>query len=257
VTAKPYLSVVLQYRRNTVLLHTGKGYKDMRRKVERDSWEQEVVAKSLLARALHGLVYSLLILSVVAVVYLIYLFIVTWNYQYVLAASVCAIGIYPTQSYRMGARGTRLRELLRVFPNTTKDRGYRGLVMIVLAIYAVAATAFGTALFALRPLGMEGVVLDISGIGVTNVALLAILFVASLLVVPSLSVALYLSSDVPAKKSNRILALVFAVTYLILVASVNLIFYVVMTPVVASLANAVVLVFLFLFSFGARNYLRK
>jgi hypothetical protein len=257
LTARPYLAVVIQYGRNTALLRTGKGYKDMRRKIDKDSWEQEVVAKLLLARVLHGLVYSLIILSVVAVVYLGYLFLITWNYQYLLAASLCAIGIYPTQSYRMGSRATRLRELARVFSGATKNRDVRGLVMIVLAVYAVAATAFGTALFVLRPFGMEAAVFNIWGVGVTNVAFLAVLFVASLLVVPSLSMALYLSPDVPAKKLNKIIALLLVITFLLLLASVNLILYVVMTPVVASFANALALVFFCFFVIKARSYLRK
>jgi hypothetical protein len=190
-------------------------------------------------------------------VYLGYLFIATWNYQYVLGASLCAIGIYPTQSYRMGARATRLRELATVFTGATKDRNVRGLVMIVLAIYAIAATTFGAAFLVLRPFGMEITVLNILGVGVTNVALLAILFVTSLLVVPAFSVALYVSPDVPAKKSNKILGLMLVVTFLLLIASVNLILYFVMTPAVASLANALALVFFCFLVIKATSYLRK
>jgi len=255
--ARPYLGILIRYGKETALLRIDKRYRDLRRKTGKDSWEQEVAAKSLLARVLHGLVYSLIILSVLAVAYLGYLFIATWNYQYALGASLCAIGIYPTQSYRMGARATRLRELATVFTGATKDRDVRGLVMIVLAIYAIAAAAFGAAFLVLRPFGMETTVLNILGVGVTNVALLAILFVTSLLVVPAFSVALYVSPDVPAKKSNKILGLMLFVTFLLLIASVNLILYFVMTPVVASLANALALVFFCFLVIKATSYLRK
>lgn len=237
-----YLSACLKEMR---LLRYGKEYRKLRPKVERDSWDNEVVAKSKLARVIHSFVYLLVGLSLFSAVYLVYLFALTLKIPYLISALLCIFGVFPTQSYRMGSQATRLKDFMDLFPHVADSQDVRGLVSLVLAVYGIAIGVFVAALFLLRTYGLESTLLSVSGIRITNVALLAVLLVVSLLVVTTFSVSLYASRDVAKEKLDRMLAVLVVVTYLSVLVSANLVLSIVMDPAVAALVNALAIVFFF------------
>ena len=235
----------------------GKEYKKLRPKVEKDSWDNEVVAKSKLARVIHSFVYLLVGLSLFSATYLVYLFALTLKIPYLVSALLCVFGVFPTQSYRMGSQATRLKDFMNLFPHVVDSQDVRGLVGVVLAIYGIAIGIFIAGLFLLRTYGLESTLLSVSGIEITNVALLAVVLVVSFLVVTSVSVSLYASRDVARKRLNHMLAVLVVVTYLSVLVSVNLVISIVIDLVVAALLNALATVFFFILIVRVRKYLRK
>ena len=235
----------------------GKEYKKLRPKVEKDSWDNEVVAKSKLARVIHSFVYLLVGLSLFSALYLVYLFALTLKIPYLVSALLCVFGVFPTQSYRMGSQATRMKDFMDLFPHVADSQDVRGLVALILAVYGIAIGVFVAALFLLKTYGLESTLLSVSGIRMTNVALLAVLLVVSLLVVTTFSVSLYASRDAARERLDRMLAVLVVVTYLFVLVSANLVLSIVMDPAVAALVNALAIVFFFVLMIRVRKYLGK
>jgi hypothetical protein len=84
----------------------------------------------------------------------------------------------------------KLREYVNIFPFTFQRKSIRELIGFALAVYSIAIAFFLPAIYEIQKWNLEKTVFQVSGLEVTNLMLLAVLSVASLVIVASISYAL-------------------------------------------------------------------
>jgi len=257
ILAMPYVYLLRWSWSFIVKVQVDRRYRKLRQKSEKDAWEESVISKSNLARTVHGFVYTLIVLSIVAGLSSVCMFIFTWNFSYVVNAVLCLFSVYPTQSYRMGSRRTRLRDFLSLIPTAIDRRDISKLLEVMLAIYFAMVGVFLFAIWPLRTSGLESQLLHVFGVSVTNVTLLVVCLVASLVLVTSFSMQIHRAQKISMKQLNRLLLFLVWIVIVFFFVSLSLALYVLLNHLAASAILAFAIVSFFLVTYKTRQYLNK
>jgi hypothetical protein len=247
----PCLRAFVKQRRRMSEIMTMHKYKKLADSIKKDNWENEVVSRSLIARFLNTISWSILTFSVFVGAYAIYHCLYTGDYAYFVSTLVLFLMIFTTAHYRIATKGERIQDLFTIFRSRkiypAEIRRYTDLALIWYAICSGITLGF---MIPMRSMGIENNVLTVGDIEITNLTLLTIFFVSTLIVVAYLSFFLFRRPGLSdwEKGSRRTLQILILLIGLSMVVSISVVLYSLLQSTPASIASAIATVlFLILF----------
>jgi hypothetical protein len=257
IIASPYLSAFVKQRKFMIRIMTDHKHRKEAAKSKKDQWEDEVISRSLIARFLNTVVWSILVFSTIVGGSLLYYSLYTGSYLYLIPTSVLLSMVFTTFHYRLTTRGERIQELFRMFRRRKLSPvEIRRFAEHALAFYAISSGLLLGSTIPIKSTSLERSILRIGAFDVTNIELLIIFFVFSLIIIFNICLYLYrrpTSTDVE-KKNRRALQALFWLTGLTMIVSINVMFYAFFAPLSAAIFSSLAVVaLLFLFLRAVKN----
>jgi len=216
-----------------------KEYRKLRVKEEKDNWHQDIISKSALARMVHFLTSSIMVLSAVSALTLVFLS--RMDSSSLTIAVLCLAGILTTLSYLARSKGTSLRHSLGAFPHAYRKRDARELIERAKSVFVVALGLLSVAIFEVKPFGLEVTVLSVDGAQITNTAILLALLIASVILIVFLAFH-YPKRDIGIKELNRTLGVLYLTVLILMSSSIYVFVYALVTPVLAAVLMGVTII---------------
>jgi hypothetical protein len=253
----PTLRKFISQRRHMHEIKTMNKYKKLARDIRNDNWEDEVIAKSRIARILNTIVWSIAVFSIFVGGALVYYTVYSWSFLYLTMSIFVFLSAYTTIHYRISTKGERIQDLIKIFKNekltASEIRRYTNLALIFLGI--VLSLLF-MAIYALHATKLERTILTFGAFEITNVVILTLFSVVMLILIIYFGMYLHgrfvLSEEYD--RNKRALQVMMLSIGIVTVVTLSIIMIELMTAVTAAIFSSIVtILFLFLFFKALRN----
>lgn len=258
VLMAPIMLNFVRLQRRIKIIKTKRKYRKLYQKIKKDNWENEIVSKSVIAKILNNLIWLLLTLSIVIGVSLVYYFIFTGNSLFLIYAIFLFVSTFTTLHYRVSTRGERPFELTMLFKgkNLTTAKLKR-LTNLSLVWYAISIGVLVGEIFFIATSEFKEKIFEIAGLEVTNLMLLVLFFVFSMIVLFASSIYLYLlpSRGTVNKRNIQVLSLLIILTGVTLIVIIDVMLIIILPVVFAAVFCSIGLIVLgYLFYKATQSY---
>jgi hypothetical protein len=253
----PYLRAFVKQRKFMAEIMTSRKYRKEAAKIKKDKWENEVVSRSLVARYLNTTSWSILIFSAFVGIVTLHYSLFTGNFAYLIPAFILLSLVFTSLHYRVATKGERIQDFFRIFRRRklypTEIRQFTELALIW---YGICSAIFFSFIIPIKGTSLDTKILVIGAFEITNVTILAVFFIFSLIAI--LYISLYLfrrpSSENADERNRKALQVLVWLTGLTTIVATITVFYVLLTPLSAAIFCSLAIISLvFLFFRATRN----
>lgn len=252
----PYLHAFIKQRRFIAEVMTRKKYRKILAKMRKDNWESEVLSKSLVARFLNTIIWCILLFATFVALSTLHYCIYTGSLWNLVPVVVLFSMIFTTFHYRIGTRGERIQTFFAIFGNRELlPSEIHRLTEFALIWYSICAGIVVSALFSIRGTHLEKLIYATRSWKITNVHLLAVIFIFTLVMIFYISYRLFgRPTGDGIDEKRRGLQMLMVMMGLTLIISINAVFYSLFEPLSAAVLNSLALILLgSLYFKAARN----